>query len=262
MRLAKALGRAATAVPACVRILRRRRPDVVLGGGGYVAGPMVLAAGSMRIPAALSEADAHLGLANRLAAPFAKVVFLAYPVEGLEPPKYQVVGRPIPARSQPGDRGRSTPPLRASGEGARRPRLRREPGRAAAQRGCARGIRQLGPGRAAPGRRARLSRSRGHGSRAASTGCFRSPTISAPRSPRPTSSLPAPAAPSGRSPRPAGRRCSSRTRTRPPTTRPRTPATSSAAEAPSSCRSPSSTCAGRSRSFSPTRASADGWVRR
>ena len=65
---------------------------------------MVLAAGSMRIPAALSEADAHLGLANRLAAPFAKVVFLAYPVEGLEPPKYQVVGRPIPARSQPGDR--------------------------------------------------------------------------------------------------------------------------------------------------------------
>jgi UDP-N-acetylglucosamine--N-acetylmuramyl-(pentapeptide) pyrophosphoryl-undecaprenol N-acetylglucosamine transferase len=30
-------------------------------------------------------------------------VFLAYPVEGLEPPKYQVVGRPIPARSQPGD---------------------------------------------------------------------------------------------------------------------------------------------------------------
>ena len=103
VRLAKALGRAATAVPACVRILRRRRPDVVLGGGGYVAGPMVLAAGSMRIPAALSEADAHLGLANRLAAPFAKVVFLAYPVEGLEPPKYQVVGRPIPARSQPGD---------------------------------------------------------------------------------------------------------------------------------------------------------------
>ena len=103
VRLAKALGRAATAVPACVRILRRRRPDVVLGGGGYVAGPMVLAAGSMRIPAALSEADAHLGLANRLAAPFAKVVFLAYPVEGHESPKYQVVGRPIPARSQPGD---------------------------------------------------------------------------------------------------------------------------------------------------------------
>jgi UDP-N-acetylglucosamine--N-acetylmuramyl-(pentapeptide) pyrophosphoryl-undecaprenol N-acetylglucosamine transferase len=103
VRLAKALGRAAVAVPACVRILRRRRPDVVLGGGGYVAGPMVLAAGTLRIPAALSEADAHLGLANRLAAPFAKAVFLAFPIEGHGLPKYQVVGRPIPARSQPGD---------------------------------------------------------------------------------------------------------------------------------------------------------------
>lgn len=103
VRLAKALGRAAVAVPACVRILRRRRPDVVLGGGGYVAGPMVLAAGTLRIPAALSEADAHLGLANRLAAPFAKVVFLSFPVEGHGPPKYRVVGRPIPARSQPRD---------------------------------------------------------------------------------------------------------------------------------------------------------------
>ena len=104
LRLAKALGRAAVAVPACLRILRHRRPDVVLGGGGYVAGPMVLAAGTLRIPAALSEADAELGLANRLAAPFARSVFLSYPVAGLEPPKYQVVGRPIPARSRPVDR--------------------------------------------------------------------------------------------------------------------------------------------------------------
>jgi len=104
VRLAKALGRAAAAVPSCVGILRRRRPDVVLGGGGFVAGPVVLAAGSLRIPAALSEADAHLGLANRLAAPFAKVVFLAFPIEGLGPPKYRVVGRPIPARSRPVER--------------------------------------------------------------------------------------------------------------------------------------------------------------
>jgi UDP-N-acetylglucosamine--N-acetylmuramyl-(pentapeptide) pyrophosphoryl-undecaprenol N-acetylglucosamine transferase len=84
---------------ACRRILERRRPDVVCGGGGYVAGPMVLAAWTKRIPAALTEADAHLGLANRLAAPFAERVFLAFPIEGLEPPKYRVVGRPIPTRA-------------------------------------------------------------------------------------------------------------------------------------------------------------------
>ncbi len=92
---------AGAAPRACRAILRRRRPDVVLGGGGYVAGPMVVAAKSLGIPAALSEADAHLGLANRLAAPFAQRVFLAYPVPGRTAAKYQVVGRPIPARSRP-----------------------------------------------------------------------------------------------------------------------------------------------------------------
>jgi UDP-N-acetylglucosamine--N-acetylmuramyl-(pentapeptide) pyrophosphoryl-undecaprenol N-acetylglucosamine transferase len=102
--LARALGEAVLAVPAAARILRRRRPDVVLGGGGYVAGPMALAAGLLRVPAALTEADAHLGLANRLAAPFARRVFLAFPVEGLDGEKYRVVGRPIPKRSQPVDR--------------------------------------------------------------------------------------------------------------------------------------------------------------
>jgi UDP-N-acetylglucosamine--N-acetylmuramyl-(pentapeptide) pyrophosphoryl-undecaprenol N-acetylglucosamine transferase len=73
----------------------------VLGGGGYVAGPMVVAAARRRIPAALTEADAHLGLANRLAAPFAKRVFLSYPLPGRKPPKYEVVGRPLPENARP-----------------------------------------------------------------------------------------------------------------------------------------------------------------
>jgi UDP-N-acetylglucosamine--N-acetylmuramyl-(pentapeptide) pyrophosphoryl-undecaprenol N-acetylglucosamine transferase len=102
--LARSLALAARAPFACRRILARRRPDLVLGGGGFVAGPMVLAAWSRRIPAALTEADAHLGLANRLAAPFARRVFLAYPLEGRRGPKYRVVGRPVPARSGPVER--------------------------------------------------------------------------------------------------------------------------------------------------------------
>ena len=99
-RLLLALGAAVAAPAACIRILRRRRPDVVLGAGSYVGGPMVLAAGLLRVPAALTEADAHLGLANRLAAPFAMRVFCAFPIDGLEGGKYRVVGRPIPARSR------------------------------------------------------------------------------------------------------------------------------------------------------------------
>ena len=43
-RQLRAAARAVTAPFAALRILGRRRPDVVLGGGGYVAGPVVLAA--------------------------------------------------------------------------------------------------------------------------------------------------------------------------------------------------------------------------
>jgi UDP-N-acetylglucosamine--N-acetylmuramyl-(pentapeptide) pyrophosphoryl-undecaprenol N-acetylglucosamine transferase len=99
--LARSLLLAGSAPRACRRILRERRPDVVLGAGGYVAGPMVFAASTLRIPAALTEADAHLGLANRLAAPFATCLFLAYPLETRWRKKARVVGRPIPARSRP-----------------------------------------------------------------------------------------------------------------------------------------------------------------
>ena len=95
--LLRALAQAVQAPFACSRILSRRRPDVVLGGGGYVAGPIVLAARLRGIPTALTEADAHLGLANRLATPFARRIFLAYAIPGRNSRKYQVVGRPIPS---------------------------------------------------------------------------------------------------------------------------------------------------------------------
>ncbi len=95
--LVRSVARAIRAPFACSRILARRKPDVVLGGGGYVAGPMVLAARVRGIPAALTEADAHLGLANRLAAPAARRVFLAYAIPGRDGAKYEIVGRPIPS---------------------------------------------------------------------------------------------------------------------------------------------------------------------
>jgi UDP-N-acetylglucosamine--N-acetylmuramyl-(pentapeptide) pyrophosphoryl-undecaprenol N-acetylglucosamine transferase len=98
--LMRALGQSVGAVRACSRILAARRPDVVLGAGGYVSGPMVLAAARRRIPTALLEADAHLGLANRLAAPLARRVFLSFPIGGREGGKYRVTGRPIPDRSR------------------------------------------------------------------------------------------------------------------------------------------------------------------
>src|SRR5438876_130441 len=100
LALARGLLLAGRAPWACGRILAARRPDVVLGGGGYVAGPMVFAAARRRIPAALMEADAHLGMANRLAAPFARRVFLSFPIETRSGRKYRLTGRPVPARSR------------------------------------------------------------------------------------------------------------------------------------------------------------------
>ena len=102
--LMRALGQAVRAPFACARILAKRRPDVVLGAGGYVAGPMVLAARLRGIPAALTEADAHLGLANSLTAPLARRVFLAYEIAGRDGVKYRVVGRPVPASHLGADR--------------------------------------------------------------------------------------------------------------------------------------------------------------
>jgi UDP-N-acetylglucosamine--N-acetylmuramyl-(pentapeptide) pyrophosphoryl-undecaprenol N-acetylglucosamine transferase len=96
LRAARALLRAALAFPRARAILRDLRPDTVLGGGGYVAGPVGLAALSLRIPLVLSEADSHLGLANRLLARGARRVCLAFPIPGRDGDRYRVTGRPIP----------------------------------------------------------------------------------------------------------------------------------------------------------------------
>ena len=88
---------AALAVPSAMRILRRRRARVVVGAGGYVAGPVGLAAWLTRRPLVITEADAHLGVTNRLLAPLARRVALAYPVPGRSGSRYMVTGRPVSA---------------------------------------------------------------------------------------------------------------------------------------------------------------------
>ena len=78
------------------RLLGELRPDTVVGGGGFVAGPVGLAALLRRLPLVLTEADSHLGLTNRLLAPFARRVCLAFPIPGRDGPRYRVTGRPVP----------------------------------------------------------------------------------------------------------------------------------------------------------------------
>jgi UDP-N-acetylglucosamine--N-acetylmuramyl-(pentapeptide) pyrophosphoryl-undecaprenol N-acetylglucosamine transferase len=50
------------------------------------------------VPLVLTEADSHLGLTNRLLAPRARRVCLAFALPGRDGPRYRVTGRPVPPR--------------------------------------------------------------------------------------------------------------------------------------------------------------------
>jgi UDP-N-acetylglucosamine--N-acetylmuramyl-(pentapeptide) pyrophosphoryl-undecaprenol N-acetylglucosamine transferase len=104
LKAARAGVEAVAAVAAARKVLRRREADVVMGGGGFVAGPAGLAAALTRTPLILTEADSHLGLANRLLAGRARRVCLSFPIAGREGDRYLVTGRPVPKAVQEGDR--------------------------------------------------------------------------------------------------------------------------------------------------------------
>ncbi|HEX3239389.1 MAG TPA: UDP-N-acetylglucosamine--N-acetylmuramyl-(pentapeptide) pyrophosphoryl-undecaprenol N-acetylglucosamine transferase [Solirubrobacterales bacterium] len=97
LRAARAGLEALVAVAAARKVLRRREADVVMGGGGFVAGPAGLAAALTGTPLVLTEADSHMGLANRLLAARARRVCLAFPIAGREGERYALTGRPVPA---------------------------------------------------------------------------------------------------------------------------------------------------------------------
>jgi len=63
-------------------ILRRWRPDVVVGVGGYASGPVVLVASLMRIPTAVQEQNAIAGVTNRILGLFVQAAFTAFPEAG------------------------------------------------------------------------------------------------------------------------------------------------------------------------------------
>jgi UDP-N-acetylglucosamine--N-acetylmuramyl-(pentapeptide) pyrophosphoryl-undecaprenol N-acetylglucosamine transferase len=101
LRAARALARATVALPRARGILATLAPDAVMGGGGYVAGPVALAALTLRVPVVLTEADSQMGLSNRILAPFARRVCLSFPPSSRpsaaavrSSSRYLVTGRP------------------------------------------------------------------------------------------------------------------------------------------------------------------------
>lgn len=104
LRASLAALKAVGAVGAASRVLVERGADAVMGGGGYVAGPVGVAAKRCGLPLVLTEADSHLGITNRLLARWADRVCLGIPIAGREGDPYLVTGRPVPPSIGAADR--------------------------------------------------------------------------------------------------------------------------------------------------------------
>jgi UDP-N-acetylglucosamine--N-acetylmuramyl-(pentapeptide) pyrophosphoryl-undecaprenol N-acetylglucosamine transferase len=95
--LVRGLGRLPRAFLESWRILRRHRPDVVLGVGGYASGPLVLAAAVAGIPTAIQEQNSLPGFTNRVLGRLARRVFVAFEEAGASfaRGKVRLVGNPV-----------------------------------------------------------------------------------------------------------------------------------------------------------------------
>ena len=121
----------AHAILQALRVLRRRRPALVVGFGGFVTGPGGVAAWLMRRPLLIHEQNAIAGYSNRVLARLARRVLAAFPnafPAGIDarvvgnPVRAEIVMQPPPRDALRAPRGRAAPAGR-----------RRQSGRHAAQ---------------------------------------------------------------------------------------------------------------------------------
>ncbi len=101
--LVRAFGRA-------LRLVRRRRPSVVVALGGYASVACALAAVLHRTPIVVAEQNAVPGAANRLVARFARVAAVSFP--GTDLPRAVVTGNPVRPAILAVDRTRDGPDAR------------------------------------------------------------------------------------------------------------------------------------------------------
>lgn len=77
-------------------VLSRLKPDLVVSAGSFVSVPLVFAAALKRIPVLIHQQDVRPGLANRLMAPFARVISVTFEKSLIDyGPKAVLVGNPI-----------------------------------------------------------------------------------------------------------------------------------------------------------------------
>lgn len=100
MELLKALAVLPVSYVQSLAIIRRFKPDIIVGVGGYVTGPVVAAAKSMGLPVVLHEQNSIPGLANRKLGRLADRICLSLPGSGREFAVEKVLYTGNPVRSK------------------------------------------------------------------------------------------------------------------------------------------------------------------
>ena len=97
VRQIKALASIPWSIFGATWILRKLRPDVVLGVGGYSAGPVVVASWILRIPRALHEQNVIPGITNRMLSCFADRIYVSFEDTRIKAPaeKIRMTGNPV-----------------------------------------------------------------------------------------------------------------------------------------------------------------------
>ncbi len=96
-RKIKGLAHAPLSVISSMKLLKRTAPNVVIGVGGYVAGPVVLGARLMGIPTALLEQNATVGLSNKILARMVRRAFVSYEstMRAFPAKRVELTGNPV-----------------------------------------------------------------------------------------------------------------------------------------------------------------------
>ena len=93
----KRAGKALVGVARALRIVKKFRPNVVVGTGGYVCGPVLMAASLLGIPTLIQEQNVVPGITNRLLSHFVTKVAAGVPeaMRHFPPEKVTCTGNPI-----------------------------------------------------------------------------------------------------------------------------------------------------------------------
>ncbi len=62
----------------CCNYIKKYKPDVIFGTGGYVSAPVILAGITMKVPFIMHDCDANPGLVTRKLSPYAKSISIAF----------------------------------------------------------------------------------------------------------------------------------------------------------------------------------------